>query len=91
MDCCKCKLVVFYFQKFYCVSTLKSDYPIIFGIDQDEIDPNLDIYRFTKTFRQMTETKLAVIYQENILPDKETVNEIVFFGHSLSLLDYSYF
>nr|APB62483.1 hypothetical protein pEMA120_p72 [Enterococcus faecium]APB62508.1 hypothetical protein pEA19081_p12 [Enterococcus avium] len=31
MDCCKCKLVVFYFQKFYCVSTLKSDYPIYLG------------------------------------------------------------
>ena len=40
---------------------------IIFGIDQDEIAPSLDIYRFTKTFRQMTETKLAVTYQENIL------------------------
>ncbi|EOS7767601.1 hypothetical protein FJB54_RS13155 [Enterococcus hirae] len=64
---------------------------IIFGIDQDKIDPKLDIYRFTKTFRQMTETKLAVTYQENILPDKEAVDEIVFFGHSLSLLDYSYF
>lgn len=64
---------------------------IIFGIDQDKIDPNLDIYRFTKTFRQMTETKLAVTYQENILPDKEAVDEIVFFGHSLSQLDYSYF
>lgn len=64
---------------------------IIFGIDQEEIDPKLDIYRFTKTFRQMTETKLAVTYQDNILPDKEAVDEIVFFGHSLSLLDYSYF
>lgn len=70
--------------------TVKED-NIIFGIDQDEIDPSLDIYRFTKTFRQMTETKLAVTYQENILPDKEAVDEIVFFGHSLSLLDYSYF
>ncbi|EHM3054564.1 hypothetical protein KGA03_002428, partial [Enterococcus faecium] len=48
-------------------------------------------YRFTKTFRQMTETKLAVTYQENILPDKEEIDEIVFFGHSLSTLDYSYF
>ncbi|EPN5990348.1 AbiH family protein [Enterococcus faecalis] len=64
---------------------------IIFGIDQEEIDPKLDIYRFTKTFRQMTETKLAVTYQDNILPDKKAVDEIVFFGHSLSLLDYSYF
>lgn len=64
---------------------------IIFGIDQENINPDQDIYRFTKTFRQMTETKLAVTYQENILPDKEEINEIVFFGHSLSALDYSYF
>ncbi|EGO8900114.1 hypothetical protein D5668_13380, partial [Enterococcus faecalis] len=70
--------------------TVKED-NIIFGIDQDKIDPKLDIYRFTKTFRQMTETKLAVTYQDNILPDKKAVDEIVFFGHSLSLLDYSYF
>ncbi|PQG57248.1 hypothetical protein CUS28_15040, partial [Enterococcus faecium] len=64
---------------------------IIFGIDQENVDPTKDIYRFTKTFRQMTETKLAVTYQENILPDKEEIDEIVFFGHSLSTLDYSYF
>ncbi|MBK1999412.1 hypothetical protein JE040_11295 [Enterococcus xinjiangensis] len=67
------------------------EHNIIFGIDQENIDPVKDIYRFTKTFRQMTETKLAVTYQENILPDKEEIDEIVFFGHSLSTLDYSYF
>nr|WP_025193981.1 AbiH family protein [Enterococcus faecalis] len=62
---------------------------IIFGIDQERIDPNLDIFRFTKTFRQMTETKLAAKYDQEILPSK--VTEIAFYGHSLSSLDYSYF
>lgn len=64
---------------------------IIFGIDQESIDPNLDIFRFTKTFRQMTETKLAAKYDQEILPSIDEVTEIAFYGHSLSSLDYSYF
>jgi len=64
---------------------------IIFGIDQERIDPNLDIFRFTKTFRQMTETKLAAKYDQEILPSIDEVTEIAFYGHSLSSLDYSYF
>nr|WP_242384861.1 AbiH family protein [Enterococcus faecalis] len=64
---------------------------IIFGIDQERIDPKLDIFRFTKTFRQMTETKLATKYDQEILPSKDEVTEIAFYGHSLSNLDYSYF
>ncbi|HAP3847937.1 TPA: hypothetical protein IUT85_002602 [Enterococcus faecalis] len=64
---------------------------IIFGIDQERIDPNLDIFRFTKTFRQMTETKLATKYKQEILPSRDEVTEIAFYGHSLSSLDYSYF
>ncbi|MCV3154041.1 bacteriophage abortive infection AbiH family protein [Enterococcus faecalis] len=64
---------------------------IIFGIDQERIDPNLDIFRFTKTFRQMTETKLATKYEQEILPSRDEVTEIAFYGHSLSSLDYSYF
>ncbi|EHZ0460911.1 hypothetical protein K5G30_002813, partial [Enterococcus faecalis] len=64
---------------------------IIFGIDQERIDPNLDIFRFTKTFRQMTETKLATKYDQEILPPIDEVTEIAFYGHSLSSLDYSYF
>lgn len=39
----------------------------------------------------MTETKLAKNYTKIILPDKEEVKEIAFFGHSLSEFDYSYF
>jgi len=49
---------------------------IIFGIDQERIDPNLDIFRFTKTFRQMTETKLATKYDQEILPSRDEVTEI---------------
>ena len=64
---------------------------ILFGIDQEAISPASQGYRFTKTFRQMTETKLAKNYKDNIFPDKTTTEEIAFFGHSLSDLDYSYF
>ncbi len=38
--------------------TLKSR-RIIFGIDQTKVNPLEEIYRFTKTFRQMTETSIA--------------------------------
>lgn len=64
---------------------------IILGVDQEKILPNAKIFRFTKTFRQMTETKLSKNYKKSILPDKEEVKEIAFFGHSLSEFDYSYF
>lgn len=70
--------------------TVKND-NIIFGIDQEKINPNKPIFRFTKTFRQMTETKLASTYEQEILLPKNEVYEIAFFGHSLSELDYSYF
>lgn len=39
----------------------------------------------------MTETSIAKRSDELILPRKEEINEIAFFGHSLSKLDYSYF
>ncbi|PWS23356.1 hypothetical protein DKP78_13380 [Enterococcus faecium] len=70
--------------------TLESGH-IIFGIDQTEVSPLDEIYRFTKTFRQMTETFISKRSDELILPRKEEINEIAFFGHSLSKLDYSYF
>lgn len=70
--------------------TLKSG-KIIFGIDQEKIEAGDDIFRFTKTFRQMTETPISKNNGDNILPRKEELREIVFFGHSLSPLDYSYF
>lgn len=70
--------------------TLKSG-KIIFGIDQEKIDVDDAVFRFTKTFRQMTETPISKKNGQSILPRKEELREIVFFGHSLSPLDYSYF
>lgn len=64
---------------------------ILFGVDQENIDPSSEIFRFTKTFRQMTETKLAKNYKDVILPEKDEIEEISFFGHSLSEFDKSYF
>lgn len=63
---------------------------IIFGIDKTGVKSSESIYRFTKTFRQMTETNISKKNGDEILP-KENISEIAFFGHSLSKLDYSYF
>ncbi|BAO08731.1 conserved domain protein (plasmid) [Enterococcus mundtii QU 25] len=70
--------------------TLQSE-KVIFGIDQEKINPSESVYRFTKTFRQMTETDISKRNKELILPAKDSISEIAFFGHSLSELDYSYF
>lgn len=64
---------------------------ILFGVDQESIIPESKTFRFTKTFRQMTETKLDKNYEDIILPKKDDIQEIAFFGHSLSKFDYSYF
>ncbi|EEV37657.1 conserved hypothetical protein (plasmid) [Enterococcus casseliflavus EC10] len=64
---------------------------ILLGVDQESIIPDAKIFRFTKTFRQMTETKLDKNYEDIILPEKDEIQEIAFFGHSLSKFDYSYF
>jgi len=63
---------------------------IIFGIDQDEISPNSLIYKYTKTFRKMVQIKKNngdSVYINN----KNDLKNIFFYGHSLSVLDYSYF
>lgn len=63
---------------------------IIFGIDQKNIEfPNY-AYKYTKTFRQMISNNHTK-KQDTILPNKEKIDYIKFFGHSLSDLDYSYF
>ena len=60
----------------------------IFGIDQNKVETSSNVYQFTKTFRKMNE-------QENILshslPNQIEINEIIFYAHSLSEADYSYF
>ena len=61
----------------------------IIGIDQNDIndiDENLNIIRFTKAWR-----KISTIGFVEELPNKEEVDEICIYGHSLGKQDYSYF
>lgn len=74
-------------------STGTSD--IIFGIDvshkKDE-EGNIDFvsqaFRFSKTFRKLSQDSSQDIYD---LPSREDLKEIIFFGHSLGKEDYAYF
>lgn len=59
----------------------------IFGIDSAEVNANANYYQFTKTYRIM---RLAVDNSNTQLLPK-SVNKIIFYGHSLSQADYSYF
>ena len=64
---------------------------IIIGIDQNELskedlDENKGIIRFTKAWK-----KLKYIGPVNSLPDKNRINYISIYGHSLGKQDYSYF
>jgi lmo0469 protein len=62
---------------------------IIFGIDQTNI-ANENFFQFTKTYRKMElDDEISAVK----LPDSASkiVDEIIFFGHSLSEADYSYF
>lgn len=62
------------------------DTNIIFGIDHRNISPNSTKYIFTKTYRKLN--LLNSIVREKFQQD---VTEIIFYGHSLSNADYSYF
>ncbi|CAI2581012.1 hypothetical protein AKUH1B104J_04780 [Apilactobacillus kunkeei] len=71
-------------------STLKdSDHPI-FGISTNSLSgkKNYDepYYKFTKTFRIMTLSKSNAL--KDTLP--ENIDEVIFYGHSLSSIDYLY-
>ncbi|MDF0480805.1 bacteriophage abortive infection AbiH family protein [Vagococcus sp. PNs007] len=63
------------------------DNDIIFGIDQEQIDieENIEIYKFSKTYRKLSQLKK---HTEILNPD---ITHIKFYGHSLSEMDYSYF
>ncbi|GAK31572.1 hypothetical protein WOSG25_110500 [Weissella oryzae SG25] len=63
------------------------DNPIIFGIDNANIDPNKTEVNFTKAFRTLSESS-AKRFGEI---DNSQVKNIVFFGHSLGRADYGYF
>lgn len=60
----------------------------IFGIDQSEIDAISPTYIFTKTYRKISESENLESFP---LPSVDEVDEIIFYGHSLSKADYSYF
>ena len=62
---------------------------VIFGFDQSltEKFDNDDYFSFTKTYRKL---KLCNDSYK-VIPSREVIEEIIFFGHSLSEPDYSYF
>ena len=63
---------------------------IIFGIDDTIVqsqDENFEIHKFSKTYRKM----LYANAETRVLPTKDNLLEIKFYGHSLSEADYSYF
>lgn len=62
------------------------DANIIFGIDHKNISPNSAKYIFTKTYRKLNLSNSIACEK---LPQDAT--EIIFYGHSLSNADYSYF
>lgn len=59
----------------------------IFGIDSDDVRAEEEYYKFTKTYRIM---RLATGINDNELLPK-SINRLIFYGHSLSNADYSYF
>lgn len=63
-------------------------HPII-GIDQSDIDKGNRLVHFTKTYRVLTNTIEYRKVTDDILGDD--INELIFFGHSLSHADFSYF
>lgn len=61
---------------------------VIFGIDQSDLSGDSEIYIFTKTYRKISDSDKLV---SNPLPKISEIDEIIFYGHSLSEADYSYF
>lgn len=72
-------------------STLHGSNHPIFGIssigNNNEKNYSKPYYKFTKTYRIMSLTKLSLV--KDSLPND--IDEIVFYGHSLSKIDYLYF
>lgn len=61
---------------------------IIIGVDIANLSDREEEYMFSKTARKLVQ-KTILVNQK--LPSKESVSKIFFYGHSLSLADYSYF
>lgn len=64
---------------------------IIFGVDQSKVKTDSYAYRFTKTYRQLLLQSKLSNAENTILPMKSFIRKIIFYGHSLSSADYSYF
>jgi hypothetical protein len=60
----------------------------IFGIDQTKIHADSPEYIFTKTYRKLDSYDQLITFS---LPTRLNMKEIIFYGHSLSEADYSYF
>ena len=60
----------------------------IFGVDQDNLKEVDHLYMFTKTYRKMRNQNDIPSIE---IPKSNDLLEIVFYGHSLSDADYSYF
>ncbi|ECZ3726709.1 hypothetical protein F8B73_06865 [Listeria monocytogenes] len=63
-----------------------SEEDVIFGIDNEKITPDSEAYDFTKTYRKLISKGNS---KQGIL--SKDISEIIFFGHSLSDADFSYF
>ncbi|EAF2521844.1 hypothetical protein CP664_14255 [Listeria monocytogenes] len=63
-----------------------SEENVIFGIDNEKITPASEAYDFTKTYRKLISKGNS---KQGIL--SKDISEIIFFGHSLSDADFSYF
>lgn len=68
-----------------------ADNNIIFGIDQEHINSHEISYPFTKTYRQLIQSNNVFGESKTILPTRNEIEKIIFYGHSLSNADKSYF
>lgn len=67
------------------------DRNIIFGVDQEKVKVTDVSYQFTKTYRQLLQDNFGQNQSKTILPSRANIEKIIFYGHSLSEADYSYF
>lgn len=69
--------------------SLNNDVNVIFGIDESQVDlDNMFAYRLSKTYRKI---ELDSVAKNEIKKMPKNIEQIIFFGHSLSEADYAYF
>lgn len=62
---------------------------IVIGIDSSDLNSDSAFYKFTKTFRIMSFTQYDAPLAVKTL--SKSIKKIIFYGHSFSKSDYSYF